>query len=261
MGAQVSLVSRVGNDALGKNLIEELSRREITATTIQVDESFPTGTVSVFLSADGQPNYRLDEGVAWDHMSVTLAGTAAIRRADAVCFGTLAQRNEASRRAIQQLLGAASPSALRVLDLNLRDPYWSAEVVEQSLFLADVLKLNELELAALSAMWDLEGSRKDRIEALCGMFGLRSVVLTCGADGSLLWKNGEWSERGPEPLVRVVDTVGAGDAFTAATVMGLLKLLPLDQLHAKAAAVASYVVSCQGATPPLPRELCVWSLP
>jgi fructokinase len=174
--------------------------------------------------------------------------------ADAICFGSLAQRKAASRASIQNLVGISSPNALRIFDINLREQFYSRELIEQSLVLANVVKLNDGELSILSSLFQLGASPQQQVEQLARNFGLRLVALTRGPKGSLLYQHGRWSQQ-PPPPVEVVDTVGAGDSFTAALVMGLLAGMDLDAVHAAAAEVAGYVCTQPGATPALPAEL------
>lgn len=255
LGATASLVTRVGNDDLGKTIVERFEQIEIADDTIQVDDVAPTGTVTVALSRDGIPRYLIHENVAWDHLAVTTPALTAVRAADAVCFGSLAQRGDISRDAIQRLVAAASATALRVLDINVRQNYFSRDVIERSLRLANVLKLNDDELPILAQLFGLTGSIRHQIETLTQAFSLQLVALTRGPAGSLLFQAGEWSDCPSVPTI-VVDTIGAGDAFTAALVLGRLCHMPLDVINTLANEVARHVCSCAGATPRLPQHLC-----
>ena len=255
LGADACVVTRVGPDDLGREIIRRFEEQGIADDTIQVDETAPTGTVSVSLSEKGNPNYTIHENVAWDRLDVTQAALKAIREADAICFGSLAQRGELSRAAIQRLVSAASADSLRVFDINLRQKYFSREVIEQSLRLANVLKLNDGELPFLATMFDLSGSTQQQIEMLAQKFSLQVVALTRGPAGSLLFQIGQWSDC-PSVSIEIVDTVGAGDSFTAALVLGLLQKMELDEINALADEVARHVCSCAGATPPLPKSIC-----
>jgi fructokinase len=254
LGAAAGVITRIGNDAFGKEILSRFKEQGIADADVQVDPGLPTVTVAVNLSADGTPNYVISENVAWDNLAVTTAGLNAMREADAVCFGSLAQRGGTSRAAIQKLVSASSAKALRVFDINLRQNYFSREVVEQSLGLASVLKLNDAELPVLAGLFGLTGPTERQIEGLAQRFKLRLVALTRGADGNLLFQAGQWAKWRGDPSP-VVDTVGAGDAFTAALVMGLLHEMELDQISAIADEVARHVCSCAGATPPLPEQI------
>ena len=255
LGAAACVATRVGDDHLGRLIRARFEELGIADGTIQVDDTAPTGTVSVALSDQGIPTYVIHENVAWDRLAVTPAALDAVCKADAICFGSLAQRGEISRASIQRLVAAAPASSLRVFDINLRQKYFSREVIEQSLCLANVLKLNDGELPCLATLFDLSGSTQRQIEQLARQFGLQLVALTRGPAGSLLYRNGEWSDC-PSVPIKVVDTVGAGDAFTATMVMGLLHKIDLDEINTLADEVARHVCSCVGATPPLPKNIC-----
>lgn len=243
LGADVVLVSRVGRDPLGEEAIGRLEAAGLSVAEVQRDEAAPTGTAAVRIDPDGQPRFELAANVAWDRIE-----SPKDVRADAVCFGTLAQRGLVTRRAIRRLL---QPGLLRVLDLNLRDPYWSEDVILRSLALADVVKLSEAELDRCGMP---AGDARNRIALLARRFNLSHVAMTRGSRGSLLYSRGEWAEH-PGLEVDVQDAVGAGDAFTAALLVGVLRGDPLDRINGHANEVAAYVCTQPGATPLLPVEL------
>ena len=254
LGAHARVVTRVGGDQFGQEIVRRFRQMGLSDGTVQVDEQTPTGTVTVTLNGDGIPHYIIHENVAWDRLLVTNQALSAVREANAICFGSLAQRNPTSRAAIQRLVAAAPASTWRVFDINLRQKLYSKEIIEQSLRLANVLKLNDSELPLLADLFDLGNSPRKQIEQLAEGFSLRLVALTRGPQGSLLFQDGNWSEQSPQ-AVQVVDTVGAGDSFTAALVMGLLLEMGLDDLHANAAEIARHVCSHAGATPALPSDI------
>jgi len=253
LGARARVITRVGDDAFGEAIRRRFEEQGIVDGTVQVDAKAPTGTVTVALSQNGIPNYVIHEGVAWDGIEVTPMALSAVREADAVCFGSLAQRSELSRATIQKLVAAAAPEALRVFDINLRQKYFSGEIIDQSLRLANVLKLNDSELPILAKIFGLTGSVRQQISHLAIRFNLRLVALTRGPAGSLLFQDGLWSDY-PSVPIDVVDTVGAGDAFTAALVLGLLHKMDLDEINELADEIARHVCSSNGATPPLPEN-------
>ena len=253
LGAHACVVTRVGDDKLGRDILQLFEERGIADGTVQVDDATPTGTVTVALSEKGIPNYIIHENVAWDRLAVTQPALNAIREADAVCFGSLAQRGEISRTAIQRLVSAAPANSLRVFDINLRQNYFSREVIEQSLRLANVLKLNDGELPILGGMFNLTGSPQQQVEKLAEKFALQVVALTRGPAGSLLFSAGQWSDN-PSLPIKIVDTIGAGDSFTAGLVLGLLQKMDLDEINTLADEIARHVCSCVGATPPLPEK-------
>jgi fructokinase len=253
LGARSRVISRVGQDPPGVEILQRLQALGLPIDGIQVDPAAPTGAVSVELSTDGQPRFTIHENVAWDRLALEKAALAAVAGADAVSFGTLAQRQETARSTIQALLAAARPGALRILDINLRQNYFSRQTVETSLRLANILKLNDAELPVLAELLGLRGSVRGQIEGLARQHELRLVCLTRGAHGSLLFSEGQWTDDPGKP-VAVKDTVGAGDAFTAALAMGVLAGNSLEAINHRANQVARYVCSCEGATPPLAEQ-------
>ncbi|MBV8878326.1 MAG: carbohydrate kinase [Planctomycetaceae bacterium] len=246
LGADVVLISRVGRDELGEAALARLEAAGLSTAGIQRDAEAPTGTAAVRVDRDGQPHFDLAADVAWDHLAAVDPGPA-----DAVYFGTLAQRAPTSRRTIRGLLDAGR---LRVLDLNLRDPYWSEECIRTSLGLADVVKLSEHELDRCAALLGLSGRLRDRMEQLARRHSIDYLAVTRGERGSLIRSRGEWAEH-PGLAVPIRDAVGAGDAFTAALLMGLLRGDPLDRISRHANDVAAYVCTQPGATPRLPESL------
>lgn len=254
LGADACLISRVGNDEAGREIIEQSMRLGMPSNLIEVDSKLPTGTVSVELAKDGQPRFQIHENVAWDAIRVAPAGRKVVSNADVVCFGTLGQRCEVSREAIQSLVAEAPAGALRVFDINLRQHFFSSTSIEQSLTLANVLKLNDVELPCLAEQFRLLGDPRSQIEQLASLCDLRLVAYTRGSGGSLLFSQGRWSEHSGV-VTRIVDTVGAGDSFTAAMTLGFLVGWNLDQVNEQANKVAAYVCSQAGATPALPDSL------
>lgn len=254
LGANARLISCVGDDDLGREALGRLAALGLPTDSIEVDPERPTGTVGVTVDAGGQPRYEIHEGVAWDAIRGNAAAREAAREADAICFGTLAQRAEPSESTIRTLVSLAPAGALRILDVNLRQHYHSPVVIEQSLALANVLKVNDGELPHLAALFELSGGLADQLRQLADRFRLRLVVCTRGAEGSLIYADGEWSDHPGRPAT-VVDTVGAGDAFTAAMTLGLLAGWDLDEVNRWANEVAAFVCSQPGATPAFPAEL------
>lgn len=254
LGAETRVITRVGNDARGWQILHQFDEMGIKDGTVQLDDRLPTGTASVKLDDAGVPQFTINNNVAWDNLGVTAEALAAARQADAICFGTLAQRNDAAAAAIQRMVTATSDASLRVFDVNLRQRFYTEAVIRRSLEMANVAKLNEHELEVLARMFHLNGDSRQKIEHLTRRFDLQLVALTRGENGSLLYRAGRWADR-PGGRVKIIDTVGAGDAFTAALVMGLLNGLELEDIHRNAAAIAGYVCSRPGATPVLPGHL------
>jgi len=259
LGADATVISRIGCDPLGDDILRRFEQLGLPPDFLQHDNTVPTGSVTVELEVGGVPRFTIHENVAWDRLALTDVARAAVAEADAVCFGSLAQRCETSRTTIQQLVAAVRPGALRIFDINLRQQFHSREVIEASLDLANALKLNDAELPVLGAMFELKGSERIQMETLAARFDLVTVALTRGPQGSLLLDSRGWSDQPGQP-VQVQDTVGAGDAFTAAMTLGMLQGWDLDCVNEHANAVARHVCSSSGATPPLPSWLtCAFS--
>jgi fructokinase len=254
LGADAWPLSCVGDDALGREILTRLQELGLPSSGVSKDPQAPTGTVSVELLPDGQPSYIIHEHVAWDRLVLDEAALSLASRADALCFGSLAQRSEIARSAILSLIAATSSKALRIFDVNLRQRYYSKALIQNSLEAANVLKLNDAELAILAELFELRGDAREQIHAVSLRFGLDVVALTRGAQGSLLLRGDRWSDY-PGLAVDVVDTVGAGDAFTAAMTLGLLRGQDLDAVNACANRLAAHVCAHAGATPPLPDAL------
>lgn len=250
-GVHVSVVTGVGNDALGEQGLEEFRKRNVdVAHVTQLD--CQTGQVLVQLDAQGQASYTFLEDTAWDNVAWTNDLRLLAQNTDAVCFGTLGQRSIVSRQTIRQFVHATPDRCLRILDINLRPPYWNDTVIRESLPLANVLKLNSDELPIVASCLLLQGNEEELMRQLLQRFSLRLVALTRGAAGSLLLSStGQRSEL-PGKKIMIVDTVGAGDAFTAALTVGLLQGRPLSEVHVWADRVAAFVCTQPGATPDFP---------
>ena len=254
LGGRGIVVSCVGDDESGREIVERLAELDLTREFVAVDANHPTGTVTVQVDGGGRPNYTIHEPVAWDFIPLMAGAADLAARSDAVCFGTIAQRTAASRRTIGEFLAATRPNCLRIFDVNLRQSYYTDEIVGRSLDRCDVLKLNDEELPVVGRMLSIAGSEIEMLRRLAERYSLRLVALTRGRGGSLLWSPREASaHRGVS--AQIVDTVGAGDAFTAALAMGLLRGLDLAAINDHANRVAAFVCSQRGATPKLPAEL------
>ena len=255
LGAEARVISRVGNDELGREILARFEALGLPTDCTSIDLAHPTGTVTVQLAADGQPHFTIHEGVAWDHLVADSTSLAAVAGADAVCFGSLGQRCAPSNMAIRTMLAASPAKALRIFDVNLRQDFYSRELIEGSMEVANVLKLNDTELPVLGRLLGVKAlADKEQLAELAGRFGLRLVVYTCGARGSMLYDGTRWTEH-PGRAVEVKDTVGAGDSLTAAVTMGMLAGWDLETIGERANEIAAYVCSCEGATPPMPAHL------
>ena len=253
LGASAHPVSAVGADADGAEIRQILASKNLPDAQVQTDTAHPTGRVNVTLQ-NGKPTYEILAEVAWDYIRFDQNLRDLASRADAVCFGSLAQRSPVSCTTIQAFLEALRPEALRIFDVNLRQNFYSKEILETSLRHANIFKLSDEELPTLARFFDLTGQVLNQLQALRGMFDLRLVAYTRGGEGSLLVTANETSDH-PGIPTEVVDTVGAGDSFTATLCMGLLQNLPLAEINRRACQVASFVCSQSGATPQLPSNL------
>ena len=247
-GAEALALSAIGNDPAGKEILEVLKDKEVSTALIQVNQS-PTGTVDVKLNDQGIPEYTIHEHVAWDSISFNSQLASLISVFDIVCFGSLAQRSQTSRKTIESLLQSCDSSAYVVFDINLRQQYYSKEVILRSLELCNVLKLNEDELPVVCDILEIQQTEEEeQIKHLIDTYSLKLVAYTKGSEGSLLVTptNKSYIET---PIVQVKDTVGAGDSFTAVMIVGFANGLDLKELHQKAVDVSAYVCTKDGAMP------------
>ena len=255
-GMDTRVVSAVGRDALGDETLLTLQQKGLNTDAVaRVD--FPTGVVQVTLSEGGIPQYDICEGVAWDNIPFTPALDELARNAQAVCWGSLAQRSEVSRNCIYRFLDAmpSEQGRLKVFDINLRQHFYSIDVIEASCQRANVLKINEEELVIVSELLRLGTPLvEQQCRLLMERFSLDMLVLTCGSNGSYIFTPVETSFR-VTPLVQVADTVGAGDSFTATLVADLLKGAPVGVAHEHAVQLAAYVCTQQGAMAEWPEAL------
>ncbi|MDF7799479.1 carbohydrate kinase [Pontiellaceae bacterium B1224] len=251
LGAQGYPVSCIGSDALGIELRGQLQEMGVDDRYV-AEADYETGVVDVVLSA-GKPTYEIHENVAWDHIPFTDELKALAGMLDAVCFGSLSQRSDGSRKSIHSFLRAMPEKSLKIFDVNLRQSFFSRELIMASLELANILKLSDEELPVLADFFGLTGTVEEQLKQLLVKFDLRLIAYTRGPDGSLLMGAYEMDDAAGLPG-KAVDSVGAGDSFTAALCMGLLKGWPLDQVNGFANEVATFVCSQKGATPELPAE-------
>ena len=253
LGATGYPVSAVGNDELGAEIRDVLVAKSLPDLFMATDETHPTGTVQVTLE-NGKPDYKICEGVAWDHIPMVGKLETLAQKTDAVCFGSLAQRNDVSRETIHAFLDAMRPDALKIFDVNLRQAFFSKEIVEASLEHSNILKLSDEELPVLAEMFGIAGTVSEQLAELRTKFDLQLIAYTRGPDGSLLVAADETSDH-PGCPGDAINSVGAGDSFTATLCMGLLNGKPLSEINEHANRVATFVCSQDGATPVLPAAL------
>ncbi|MCA9012280.1 MAG: carbohydrate kinase [Planctomycetaceae bacterium] len=251
--AHVFIVSAVGNDELGRRATECLAGHGVDTTCMQTNDR-PTGQVLVELDAAGVASYRFAENCAWDNLVWNSSLQALAEKCNAVCFGTLGQRSECSGATIRKFVNETDSDTLRILDVNLRSPFFADSIIRQSLDAANVLKLNDDELPVLAELCGVGGSDVEVLQKILQNFQLRMIALTRGARGAVLMSGSEVSDL-PGKDIKVVDTVGAGDAFTAAMTLGILAGRDIAIVNRSAIAAASYVCSRPGATMSFPQEL------
>ena len=255
LGADAVLVSAVGTDDLGDRALETLTRHLVDADGVVRDRDHPTGQVTVTLDRTGRANYEFAEDSAWDHLRGSEAVESTARQADAVCFGTLAQRSPESRDTIRRFVEHTPAGTLRMFDVNLRQNFYDADTLDASLKLATAVKLNEEELPIVARLCGVMGvNARGMLRGLVERYELWIAALTCGSNGALLMTQDQES-RCPALPTTVVDTVGAGDAFTATLVMDCVHGVPLGEINQHANAVASFICSQAGAVAPLPSQL------
>jgi len=244
LGAESYAISAVGNDIMGDEMIEEVEKHGLGHLIERVD--YPTGTVLVQLNS-GNPSYTIIEGVAWDHIPLTNEMIALVKRADAICFGTLAQRSERSRKTIQTLLSLIPEHSYRILDINIRQHYYSKELILSSLSQCNVFKINDDELALVKKLFPIESMEDaDACIWLLESFKLKYLILTAGAEESTIFAPDRFS-RIKTPVVEVADTVGAGDSFTGAFITSILIGRTLSEAHQSAVTQAAFVCTQEGA--------------
>lgn len=254
-GLNAMAVSAIGQDPLGDETLRALESKGLDYYIERIE--YPTGTVQVRLDANGIPHYEIKEGVAWDNIPYTDSMKQLAQHCRAVCFGSLAQRNNISRRTIAKFLDTMPEDReqLKIFDINLRQEFYSEEVIDASLRRCNVLKINEEEIMQVKTLfeWGETG-----FETVCRKFleryGLKMVILTCGVNGSYVFMP-RFTSFQPTPHVKVADTVGAGDSFTGAFTAAIMNNLPITEAHELAVKVSAYVCTQQGAMPKIPEAL------
>lgn len=252
LGVDGRTVSAIGNDDLGNAIVQTLDERSQGYALARVP--YATGCATVNPNTESDERYSFTTDCAWDHLPFTSSLAEMAQRTAACCFGSLAQRNPTTRHAIARYIDAMPDDSLKIFDVNLRPPFIEPDVIRRSLYLCNILKLNTDELDTLVPLIGLpDGSDEAQCRRLMQRFDISYVVLTQGEEGSSIFAPDESSTLPASP-VKVVDTVGAGDAFTATFAVGLLSGLPLTEAHLRASDISAYVCTQHGATPPHPRE-------
>ena len=252
-GYQAYAVSALGNDALGDRTVEELDKKHLRHIMPRID--FPTGTVQVELDEEGVPTYDIKRDVAWDNIPFTAEMEDLAKRCSCVCFGSLAQRNSVSHDTIHRFLHSTPKDCLKIFDINLRQNFYTKEIIQESLNACDILKINDEELVTIGRLFGYPGlDMENKCYLILGKYNLRMLVLTCGTNGSYVFARGMKSYQ-PTPKVEVADTVGAGDSFTGSFAAAILAGMPVEEAHKLAVEVSAYVCTQPGAMPQLPESL------
>ncbi|MBQ9636785.1 MAG: carbohydrate kinase [Prevotella sp.] len=250
---QTLAVSALGEDHLAEETVASLEEHGLQYLMPRVP--YPTGTVQVTLDEQGIPSYDIRENVAWDNIPFTPEIEDVARQCRAVCFGSLAQRNVVSRENIHRFLDATPKDCLKIFDINLRQQFYTKEVIQQSMRRCNILKINDEELVIIGRMFGYPGlDIENKCWLILGKYDLDMLVLTCGTNGSYVFTPGQMSFQ-ETPKVEVADTVGAGDSFTGSFCAAILSGKPVSEAHKIAVEVSAYVCTQQGAMPKLPVEL------
>lgn len=252
LGAGSYIISAVGNDKPGDEIIARLKPKGINLLIGRT--KYPTGTVRVTLDEKGVPDFVITRDVAWDYIELTPESTALAEKLDAVCFGSLAQRNSASRSAITRFLSLVPEKALKIFDINLRQSFYSKQLIIESLQISNILKINDEELLVIAKLFGLKGNEEYICKKILETYELNLLAYTCGANGSYLYSRDDCSFM-KSPAVKVKDTVGAGDSFTAALMISLLKGFTLSGCHSLAVELSAFLCENEGAMPEYPAEL------
>lgn len=251
LGADGYVISAVGKDKLGDDILKEISSTKLHACIEQVD--YPTGTVHVSLSG-GVPEYNIVENVAWDYIPLTDNALTLVKKADAVCYGTICSRNDVSHNTIMTLLKHTNPSSLRLFDINIRNGYYSKELITELLTFANIFKINKDEAIVLKSMLDADISDDELCRIFLEKYNLKYIIFTDGGRSSTIYSQSEKSEI-KTPPVNIVDTIGAGDAFSGAFLYSTLLGMSLEESHKMAVNISAFVCSQSGAWPAYPKVI------
>jgi fructokinase len=252
-GLDTIAISALGEDKLAEETIDALKEHNLNYLMPRVP--YPTGTVQVTLTGDGIPTYDIKENVAWDNIPLTDEMLEVAKNARAVCFGSLAQRNVVSRENIHKFLDATPDDCVKIFDINLRQQFYSKEVIKESLKRCNILKINDEELVLIGRMFGYPGlDIENKCWLILGKYNLDMLVLTCGTNGSYVFTPGQMSFQ-ETPKVEVADTVGAGDSFTGSFVGSILNGKPVPEAHKTAVQVSAFVCTQNGAMPEVPDRL------
>ncbi len=246
--AKGAVISAIGNDEDGRKILNNLKQKGIITEHIQVNKKVKTGTVNIKYDNDKVPIFTINENTAWDNIKVIEETKKFIKKADAICYGTLSQRNRISQKAIISYIKSTKPECLKIYDINIRQNYYNKNIIQNTLELSDILKISEEELSTVAEVLGLSGTNKDILKNILTKYSLKVIAYTKGRNGAnLIFKNNTIKHKGYK--TKVVDTVGCGDAFTAILALGILKQNSYENILKDANKIASYVASKKGAMP------------
>ena len=249
LDAESFIISCVGEDELGKEAKKLLEDFELNTTCIQFNRYLPTGSVIVSLDQIGNPSYEIKENVAWDHIVFDAYQKNIAQSLDAICFGTLAQRNPKTQKALFKTLDITPPHCLKVFDVNFRKGYYDREMLKINLERANIVKMNQQEFREISLMFSLSRNSEKGILSLIDEFDLKLGIITLGEKGSIMATKKDYISHTPTSIINIMSTVGAGDAYTAAVVMGWLNQKSLNQIIREASDLAAHVCGHMEAVP------------
>ena len=251
-GLDTMAVSALGEDKLADETIQQIEDKHLPYALPRVP--YPTGTVQVELDNEGIPTYNIKENVAWDNIPFTEDIRSIAENCRAVCWGSLAQRNIVSRTSIYKFLEATPDDCLKIFDINLRQNFYTKEVIQESVKRCNILKINDEELVLIGRLFGYPGlDIENKCWLILGKYDLDMLVLTCGVNGSYVFSAGNMSYQ-ETPKVTVADTVGAGDSFTGTFCAAILKGKSVEEAHKLAVEVSAYVCTQNGAMPQVPSE-------
>lgn len=254
-GLDSMAVSAIGNDKLGDETLDAFDSKSLKYYMQRIP--YPTGSVQVTLNEQGVPCYDIKENVAWDNIQFTLELEEIAKNCKAVCFGSLAQRNIVSRQTIGMFLDTMPKDndVLKIFDINLRQEFYTKEILVESFQKCNILKINDEELVIIGRLFGYPGLElRDKCWLILGKYNLKMLILTCGINGSYVFTPGKVSFQ-PTPKVEVADTVGAGDSFTGAFCASIIKGMPIEEAHKLAINISAYVCTQNGAMPDIPEKI------
>jgi fructokinase len=248
LNADARIVSAIGQDDLGDEILTRFKEKRLSTDYLQRTSNYPTGTVTVEVNVQGIPSYTIHEQVAWDHIEWNDALHSLSESADAICFGSLSQRSLVSKTTLQRMLGTVSPECLKVFDINLRPPYYNTAILGESLESANIIKMNVEEAIVVGEMFNWGNDVQVIVKELFKKFNFQLIAITYGEEGSRLFTPDKENFM-KVSAVKISDTIGAGDSFTAALITGWLNQLPLAEIHKLATNLSAYVCTQRGAMP------------